>query len=163
MRLAIADLPISRPVNPNAFPSDAMLLWGEASSHDLIRERLASFDGWAVAVDEAHLPFWREHGEVAQWTRNVREHRFGTRSRKPEYVIFQTPENRSPLFGATMTLDTDDIVEPTTFHKPAAWTRWVLALLGHQPGADAVDDLYMTASLGHVVDGMLPIQEVRAA
>lgn len=41
--------------------------------------------------------------------------------------------------------------------KPAAWTRWVLAVLGYAPGADTVHDVFPdSGAVSEALDGLLP-------
>ncbi|NLA65719.1 MAG: hypothetical protein GX862_07310 [Leucobacter sp.] len=180
MKLAIADPPYYRRAQrwygthrghqngrgkPDQHPDAAT--WDQLDTHLELLERLETeFDGWAYAGSPDYLaalaPAIPAHAEIAVWRRGNAIPN-GSRIRHLwEFVIVRVPDGRTARGTG---LDVDDVLDSGiqtrnrfVGAKPEAWTRWVLALLGHDPGQDEVVDLFpgsgavLTAS-----DGLLPL------
>lgn len=124
--------------------------WDDPARHRRLLEDLeASYDGWAIATAHDGLPVY---GELPRGARVMVWHKpntIGTASRIKnvwEPVIIKPPASRlsSRLMGGSI----PDVLTATAPRKgfagakPAAWTRWVLDVLGYDPEMDTVDDLF---------------------
>ena len=63
-------------------------------------------------------------------------------------LVYVPDERRARTTGPVVT-DTFTAAPPQTFvgAKPRAWTRWVLDMLGYDPDADTVFDLFPGSGL----------------
>ena len=123
--------------------------WDRPEKHrelvDLLRE---GYDGWAIAMHAENLTQYLQWvpptARVCIWV-DPRRIPSGHRIRRLwEPVLVYIPEGRRDrVTGAPMT-DVLTAGAPQTFvgAKPAAWTRWVLDMLGYDPETDTVDDLF---------------------
>lgn len=133
---------------------------------ELLRRLETDYDGWAYAgapdylaqladaiPADARTMIWHRGNAIAS----------GARIRATyEFVIIRPPPGRH-RHGTGLAVDDVlsagiDTSQRFAGAKPPAWTRWVLAALGHQPGTDHVDDLFRgTGAVDAAVDGFLPI------
>jgi hypothetical protein len=140
--------------------------WDDPARHaDLVRQLVQGYDGWAIAATVPSLPVYLD-----AVTRHVPLHRDAKArpwSSPPVRVLSWHTPNGSPSatrirqtwepvlvyvpltrrkhgtghpVADTLTATTDRIGFPGA--KPAAWTRWVLDVLGYDQGTDTVDDLF---------------------
>jgi hypothetical protein len=127
--------------------------WDDIEKHrELVARLVDEFDGWAIAMvpDNLHdyLPMVPRRTRVAVWHEpNVMPTGAHPR-RRWEPVLIYVPDGRrrvSDLAGVPV----EDVLTCTRRHdvafagaKPRAWTRWVLGMLGYDPAADEVVDLF---------------------
>ena len=148
LRLAYADPP---------YPGKARLYRGHPDyagevDHAALIERLSGYDGWALSTAAAALPavlaLCPPGMRVAAWHRGERP----AASRWPlnawEPVIYHggrpvSPSNRMRRTDSLVCGVSALITRPgrVTGTKPAAFCRWIFALLGAAPG-DTLDDLF---------------------
>lgn len=141
--------------------------WDQLDTHlDLITTLEAEYDGWAYAGAPDYLPLLTP--ALPRDTRTLIWHRgnaisSGARVRSTwEFVIVKIPAGRR-AHGTGLAVD--DVLHAGietrrkfVGAKPAAWTRWVLAALGHQPGIDEVVDLFPgSGAITDALDGLLLI------
>lgn len=128
-------------------------LWDDPATHQQLVDRLVvEYDGWALAMAHDNLRVIlpmipaRVPIRVAIW---VKKQPVPGASRVHNYyepVVIRIPEGRRAAKGHqqfprdAVTIGRDNAGFIGT--KPAAWTRWVLDLLGYQAGDDTVDDLF---------------------
>lgn len=109
-----------------------------------------TYDGWAMAASGktlAPLLGVADHlgARLAIWhvTNAIPD---GCRVRSTwEAVIYRIPDGRRAVGTGHRVPDLLSAGHPVSGFvgtKPAAWTRWVLDLLGYQPDEDVVDDLF---------------------
>ncbi len=124
--------------------------WDDPEKHRRLVARLNDdFDGWAVALRWQSLPAYL--GWVPEGTRICVWHKpngvpSSSRIRTTwEPVLIWVPIGRrlwgeGPAVTDVLTCN----VPPNGFvgAKPAAWTRWVLDVLGYDPHEDTVTDLF---------------------
>ena len=123
--------------------------WDEPEMHRGLVERLQQdYDGWAIAMHAENLTHY------LQWVPTVtrtcvwvdpRRIPSGHRIRRVwEPVLVYVPEGRRDRVTGPPMTDVLTSGAPHTFvgAKPAAWTRWVLDMLGYDPETDTVDDLF---------------------
>lgn len=151
---------------PDQHPDAAA--WDTLEAHLNLLERLeAEYDGWAYASAPDYLgdlqpAVPRAACRVMIWHRG-NAIPSGARIRSTyEFVIARPPTGR--LAHGTG-LAVDDVLHAGvenrrgfTGAKPAAWTRWVLAALGHQPHLDEVADLFPGSNaVTSALDGLLAL------
>lgn len=139
--------------------------WDVAARHiDLVRELDATYDGWAIALTPDSLPLYLAHApegvRTVMWQRGNAIPN-GSRIRgvwEPALVSVPAARRRHGTGPAV-----DDVlvaaITPGGFagRKPEAWTHWILALLGYDPAADDVDDLFPgSGSVTEAVDTYRP-------
>lgn len=125
-------------------------LWDDPDQHiDLMARMESDFDGWAMAASGKSLgalyPCIDQLGaKVAIWhvTNAIPD---GARVRNVwEAVVYRVPTTRRAVGTGYRVPDLMSAPHPMSGFvgsKPPEWTRWVLDLLGFQPG-DEVDDLF---------------------
>lgn len=125
--------------------------WDNPATHrQLVADLTSTYDGWAIAAAPDSLPTYLTvapaDARVMVWHRTNAQPS-GQRLRASwEAVITLVPPTRR-THGTGQHVN-DVLVAPCprtgfTGEKPPAWTRWVLAALGHDPAAgDTVDDLF---------------------
>lgn len=130
--------------------------WDNPDTHTQLTHRLErDFDGWAMAASAKTITHIQipKRARVAIWevTNAIPD---GSRVRATwEAVIVRVPEGRR-AYGTGHTVP-DVLRAPHPMSgfvgsKPAAWTRWVLDMLGFQPDTDELEDLFPgTGSIGH--------------
>lgn len=124
--------------------------WDTPEAHErLIGELEAEYDGWAVAMSPDSLGIYLRAApttaRAASWTRG-NAIPSGSRVRSLwEPVLVRVPdERRAHGTGAIV----DDVltagITPGGFpgRKPEAWTHWVLTMLGYDPYADELVDVF---------------------
>lgn len=124
--------------------------WDLPETHQsLVAELERECDGWAIAMAPDSLPLYLAvappAARVAVWARG-NAIPSGSRVRAVwEPVLIKIPPQRSP-HGAGPAVD--DVltvgIDAGGFagRKPAAWTHWVLGMLGYRPADDELVDLF---------------------
>lgn len=128
--------------------------WDDPARHRALLEQLeADFDGWAIATTpdglEAYRPLPIAH-RLLVWVKPSAmpsSHRIATTW---EAVIVKPPITRRARTdrGRGVLEQVPDVLTAAApgarfaGAKPAAWTRWVLDALGHDPDADTVLDMF---------------------
>ena len=166
MRFAYADPPyLGRAEYYRAHHPDAMV-WNDPRSHRRLIERLQDeyADGWAMSLSEKSLrtilPMCPTEARTAAWISErsryagraiaVRRHFepvifYGGRegpNRTADFIV--TSQEPMPAGSNRYVMQKGAIRAGQTFvgRKPAAFCRWVLDLLGFDPAADEIDDLF---------------------
>jgi hypothetical protein len=183
MRFAYADPPyLGRGEYYTAHHPDAMI-WDDPATHQALIKRLQAEypDGWAMSLSEASLrtilPMCPEGARVAAWISAkpryagnavaVRRHfepvifvggrpHAETGNRAADYVVTAPEPTDAPRYRMVKS----DLRSGKTFvgRKPQAFCRWMLDLLGVQPG-DTVDDLFPgSGAVGHAIAERLKLQ-----
>jgi hypothetical protein len=140
--------------------------WDDPEAHvDLVAHLVANYDGWAIALSVDSLQTYLEACPTVQvmaWHRRNAPPS-GSRIRNTwEPVLVRVPEGRSARAKGLLEM-TDVLDEPSprvgfVGSKPPAWTRWVLAAMGHQPGLDEVTDLFHgSGAVASATDGLLDL------
>lgn len=180
MRLAIADPPYLGRANrwygtgrghgagrgrPDSHPSAQD--WDLLDTHlDLLARLEHDYDGWAYAGAPDSLPAIAHaipaQAQVLVWHRGNAIPNGGRIRTTWEYVIARIPNGRTSRDSGLAVDDhlTAGIENRQRFvgAKPAAWTRWVLAVLGHTPGVDVVVDIFPgSGAITHTLDGLLDL------
>lgn len=123
-------------------------LWDDPGEHTRLAHRLdREYDGWALAASAKTLTQIRipDRARIAVWhvTNAIPD---GSRIRATwEAVIVRTPEGRRAHGTGLSVSDVLSAAHPVSGHvgaKPAAWTRWVLDMLGFDPAIDELIDLF---------------------
>jgi hypothetical protein len=168
MRFAFADPPyLGRGEYYRAHHPDAMA-WNDPETHRALMRRLHDEypDGWALSLSERSLrtllPMCPEEARVAAWCTDrpryagkavpVRRHfepvifcggrpYSDTGNRTADYIV--TRQEPLPAGQPRYAMDKAAIRDGSTFvgRKPAAFSLWLLDLLGWLPG-DRIDDLF---------------------
>lgn len=123
--------------------------WDDLTEHRKLLEHLvAEYDGWAIATTPdglgAYAPLPIE-ADVLAWV-NPRGMPSGGRLRSSwEAVIAMIPACRRPRAAGHKVANV--LIEPSpnlgfAGAKPAAWTRWILDVLGYDPDHDELTDLF---------------------
>jgi len=179
MRFAYADPPyLGRGEYYAAHHPDAMA-WDDPETHRALINRLANgFDGWALSLSEDSLrvilPMCPEGARVCAWitaspryagnNAGIRRHfepvivwgGRNTKNRAGDYIVTAPEATGEPRYPMVK----EDIRAGKTFlgRKPQAFCRWVLDLLGVQPG-DTVDDMFPgSGAVGHAIAERLKLQ-----
>lgn len=123
--------------------------WDDLTEHRKLLEHLVTeYDGWAIATTPDGLGAYHPlpiEADVLAWV-NTRAMPGGSRLRSCwEAVIVQIPAARRPRAAGQRVADV--LIEPSpnlgfAGAKPAAWTRWVLDVLGYDPDVDELVDLF---------------------
>ena len=124
-------------------------LWDEPERHwQLMADLDRDYDGWALAASAKTLPVLAQGipdgARIAIWhvTNAIPD---GNRvSTRWEPVILRQPDARRAYGTGYAIGDVLSAPHPMSSFvgaKPDTWTRWVLDMLGYQPG-DQVDDLF---------------------
>lgn len=138
-----------RPEDAPEFHPDAAR-WDDPAEHIALMDAMDSeCDGWAMAASSktlaqilgvadslgARLAIWHVTNAIPD----------GARARHVwEAVLFKVPDSRRAVGTGHRVPDLLSAAHPMSGFvgaKPDAWTRWVLDLLGYQPG-DEVEDLF---------------------
>jgi hypothetical protein len=140
--------------------------WDDPEMHrDLVRRLVADYDGWVIAMMPSNLRHYLEwvpaRTRVAVWHDPYVMPSGAHPRRRWEPVLVSVPAGRrrivdlpGPHVGDVLTVGHVN-GRYTTFRgrKPVEWTRWVLAMLGHDPAVDTVDDLFAgSGAVQHVID-----------
>jgi hypothetical protein len=156
MRFAYADPPyLGQARHYPQHPDSA--IWDKEQAHaDLIAQLVAEYpDGWALSCSTPSLrvllPICPADIRIGAWVKPFHAFKRGVR---PAYawepMLYRGGRNtghQPPEKGGTATTPRDWIAENITLRrglvgaKPEAVCRWVLDLLGYQPG-DRLDDLF---------------------
>lgn len=178
MRLAIADPPYLGRANRwygtgrgsaggrhKADTHPAARVWDDPNTHvDLVRELVASYDGWAIALNvdalSLYLSVCPPDVHVMVWHRRNASPSGSALRNVWEPVIVRIPPGRGARTeGITALPDLLDISAPRIGFagaKPAEWTRWVLTALGYDPNHDELTDLFGgSGSVAGAADGMI--------
>lgn len=140
--------------------------WDAPQAHDaLVCELLDRFDGWAIAAAADSIPAYTRALDVgarlAIWNK-PNQPASGSRVRNVfEVVLVYVPPQRrarSASLGCVDLLTASHEMSGFAGRKPPQWTRWVLAMLGYDPAADEVCDLFPgSGAVSAAADGMLPL------
>jgi hypothetical protein len=128
-------------------------VWDKPETHqDLVKQLIASYDGWAIAMAHdnlrAYLPWIPTTVpiRIGIWNKQVLPGAARVLNAY-EPVIVRIPEGRRSSIGTTGPKPRDAVTIGRESHgftgaKPRAWTRWVLDMLGYDAETDTVDDLF---------------------
>ena len=129
--------------------------WDDPSTHVALVERLRNdYDAWAIAMTIHSLGIYssavhldsRSGYRFAAWVKPDGSVPSGSRIQTSwEPVLFYVPQKRRGWNSGPKV--NDHLAANAGGHdfmgaKPAAWTRWVLDILGYDPEQDTVDDLF---------------------
>lgn len=141
--------------------------WDDIDEHHrFMLQLMEDYDGWAIATTQDGLGAYHPlpvSAHVGAWVRpNGMPGGQRLMSRWEPVIVF-TPESRRAR-SAELVSDVLVAAAPRRGFagaKPAEWTRWVLAMLGHAPGEDQVDDIFPgSGAVAAAVDGLLPFDVV---
>lgn len=125
--------------------------WDDPVEHIALMSHMErEYDGWALAASSKTLApiigVADLHGaRLAVWqvTNAIPD---GARVRSTwEAVFVRVPDGRRAATAGMTVPDVLTAPHPMSGHvgaKPAAWTRWVLDMLGYRPDEDELDDLF---------------------
>ena len=127
--------------------------WDEIDRHEeLVHALMDNYDGWAVAMAHDNL---RDYlaiipravpVRVAIWTKPQTMPSGARVVNNYEPVVVRIPEGRRAAAGQVLfprdSVTISRLNSGFAGAKPPAWTRWVLDMLGYDPEADEVDDLF---------------------
>ncbi len=159
MRLAIADPPyLGAAVRRYGHQHPEAARWDTEAAHLELLDRLTQeFDGWAYActtpMARLLLPAAPPGHRLGLWHKPRSGSYPNTRiSYAHELVIFVQPPGRRGGIAHQQRADVLTAVHSarnrgTVGAKPPAWTRWVLDLIGYQPGTDEIADLFPGSGL----------------
>lgn len=128
-------------------------LWDDPATHQALVNRLiAEYDGWAIAMAHDnlrdYLPMIPSSVpiRIGIWTKPQTMPSGARVLNTYEPVVVRIPEGRRASNGQTI-FPRDSVTISRLNNgfpgaKPPAWTRWVLDMLGYDPDADTVDDLF---------------------
>jgi hypothetical protein len=126
-------------------------LWDDPETHKAMVDRLrADYDGWAIAMIPSslrhYLQWVPEDIVIAVWhdPRVMPTGRHPRRRWEP-VLVHRAPGRRTVNAVPVPVGDVLTAPHPQAGFagaKPAAWTRWVLDMLGYNPDEDTVDDLF---------------------
>lgn len=137
-------------------------VWDDIGEHRRLIERLVDeFDGFAIATTPDGLDAYRPMpigADIAVWHRPTALPGGGRLIRRWEPVIVFIPEERRGRGGMRVS----DVLTANAPRvgfvgaKPPEWTRWVLDMLGYDPDADELVDVFPgSGSVSAASDGML--------
>ena len=140
----------------NVRPADCHPLaheWDDLDRHEeLVHALIDNYDGWALAMAHDNLrdilPMVPRSVpvRVGIWTKPQTMPSGARVLNNYEPVIVRVPEGRRAATGQTMfprdSVTIARINNGFAGAKPPQWTRWVLDLMGYDPEADEVDDLF---------------------
>jgi hypothetical protein len=128
--------------------------WDDPDQHrDLVSRLVEEYDGWAIAMVPANLHHYLRwvpaDTRIAVW-HDPQVMPTGSHPRRRwEPVLLSVPAGRrrvldipGPHVGDVLTAPHVNGRRSFAGRKPPEWTRWVLAMLGHDPAVDTVDDLF---------------------
>jgi hypothetical protein len=140
--------------------------WDVPERHQqLVADLMSEYEGWAIAASADSLPVYlavtSPDVRVAIWHRPNAMPSGSRITNAWEPLLFRTPPS---LRGRDTAPGCQDVlVEGVNVkagflgHKPAKWTRWVLALLGYDSGRDELFDLFPgSGAVTAAADGLLP-------
>lgn len=128
-------------------------LWDDPATHQALVNRLiAEYDGWAIAMAHDNLRDYLPMIpsslpiRIGIWTKPQTMPSGARVLNTYEPVVVRIPEGRRASNGQTI-FPRDSVTISRLNNgfpgaKPPAWTRWVLDMLGYDPDADTVDDLF---------------------
>ena len=140
--------------------------WDDPATHQqLIADLTMTYDGWALAAAPDSLATLLAAAPqdviVGVWHRPNAIPGGGRVLRSWEPVIFAIPPGRRHRNTGTPVRDVlSAAVRPQGFlgSKPPEWTRWVLGILGYDPGLDELEDLFPgSGAITAAAAGMLPL------
>jgi hypothetical protein len=121
--------------------------WDAPARHrQLLEDLVREYDGWVIATTPDGLAAYGPLPvgcEVLAWVKPNALPGGGRLRGTWEAVIAYIPYDRRPGRGV-VNAHLIESHQPNGFagSKPAAWTRWVLAVLRYDPETDIVDDLF---------------------
>lgn len=124
--------------------------WDDPGRHaQLLADLMRDFDGWAIATTPDGLRCYHPLPIPARILAWVKPRALPTGHRLTsawEAVILYPPEGRRGRVRGRPQIR-DVLTAPAPAHgfpgaKPAAWTRWILDGLGHDPDVDDLVDLF---------------------
>lgn len=146
------------------------VLWDDPQTHrDLMHKLVREYDGWALAGNLDSLGIYLRSAEllgvavhVGVWHRGNAIPSGARVATQWEPVLFAVPESRA-AHGAGLAVS--DVLSAGIDNragfvgsKPPRWTRWVLDVLGYDPAADMLDDLFPgSGAVAAAADGMLAL------
>lgn len=141
--------------------------WDSPAAHvELMASLVREFDGWAVAGAPDSLGLYLSVApadtRVLVWHRGNAIPSGSRVSEQWEFVLAFIPPSRR---GRGEHLPTSDVLSAGvqnrsgfTGSKPSRWTRWVLDVLGYDPAADELVDLFPgSGAVSAAADGMLAL------
>ena len=127
--------------------------WDNPDRHEeLVHQLIDNYDGWVIAMAHDNLRDYipmipaRVPIKIIIWHKPQNMPGGGRVWNCYEPAIVRIPEGRRSSGGVG--LQTKDIATISRINngfpgaKPAAWTRWVLEVMGYVPDEDEVDDLF---------------------
>ena len=164
MRFAFADPPYLGCGSLYRDTHDEADIWDNADTHRALVERLSAEypDGWAMCLSSPSLrtilPMCPEDCRVASWVKPFAVFKPNVNPAYAWEPVIWRGGRRGDRQRATVR---DWFAKEITLKrglvgaKPEAFCRWVLDLLGFDPVADTVDDLFPgTGIMGRVVAGL---------
>jgi hypothetical protein len=127
--------------------------WDDPNRHEeLVHALIDNYDGWALAMAHDNLrdilPMIPrlEPVRIGIWTKPQTMPGGARVLNTYEPVIVRIPNGRRSSTGATI-FPRDSVTISRLNNgfpgaKPPTWTRWVLDMMGYDPEADEVDDLF---------------------
>jgi hypothetical protein len=141
--------------NPDKWPAQTTEhkdahLWDDPETHrQLVRDLVANYDGWAIAMWRdsllTYLPTAPADAHVGVWYKpdGMASARVTTTW---EPVLFYIPKTRRARGTGVHVRDLLSCSLPKTVshtgRKPEAWTHWVLNVMGYNPEIDTCVDIF---------------------
>lgn len=127
--------------------------WDDVTRHEeLVHALIDNYDGWAIAMAHDNLRDYLPMiprtvpVRVAIWTKPQTMPSGARVVNNYEPVIVRIPEGRRAAAGQTIfprdSVTISRLNSGFAGAKPPQWTRWVLDMMGYDPEADEVDDLF---------------------
>ncbi|WP_173921729.1 hypothetical protein [Agromyces sp. Marseille-P2726] len=141
-------------------------VWDDPASHAALVEQLAAeYDGWAIAGHATStallLAAAPEGAQLAIWSRpNALPGGARVVNAWEPVVVYVPRPRRDRATGLRVRDLLVASVRPQGFlgSKPPEWTRWVLDMLGYDPAADELVDVFAgSGAVASAADGMLPL------
>lgn len=125
--------------------------WDNPDRHrQLVNDIQRGYDGWAIALSRRSIPLYLDAAppepetHLCIWVKPTAFPGGNSRFIGAYEAVLVRPARRASPAPGLMVRDTLTATVERVGHigaKPAAWTRWVLALMGYEPG-DIVVDLF---------------------
>ena len=127
--------------------------WDDPTRHEeLVHALIDNYDGWVIAMAHDNLRDYLPMiprpvpVRVAIWTKPQTMPSGARVVNNYEPVIVRIPEGRRAAAGHTIfprdSVTISRLNSGFAGAKPPTWTRWVLDMMGYDPDADEVDDLF---------------------